>query len=271
MKSFAFNTRQLGFARKTAIAGLLAAIAAVAPVTASASLFYNSGLTAPAQGFGTAPRDLTLQATGNATVESGGLGVNPDGTIAFGSVVLDSTVHDNNGIQNVAGTASLPSPLMDDAKYGIPTIGSLGITDASQIAVLFNATEPQGDSINVTDLTLKFYTSTGGFLGAIDGSFNFASSNPGNGVAGFTFTIDAAEQPYVNTLLALGGVNTTLALEASLADFDGGPETFLIYNLGPATGGGSDGNGNSVPEPASIALLGLGLLGFAASRRKSSK
>ena len=65
----------------------------------------------------------------------------------------------------------------DDQKYGIPTTGSLGITSASQIGVLFNATEPAGDSINVQDVTLKFYTSAGTFLGAIDGQQNFASSN----------------------------------------------------------------------------------------------
>jgi len=34
-------------------------------------------------------------------------------------------------VQTVAGTASLPSPLADDQKYGIPTIGSLGITSAN--------------------------------------------------------------------------------------------------------------------------------------------
>lgn len=35
----------------------------------------------------------------------------------------------------------------------------------------------------------------------------------------------------------------------------------------PSTGGGS----TSVPEPTTVALLGLGLLGFAASRRKAAK
>jgi hypothetical protein len=238
------------------------AMAALAlPSAASASLVYDSSILAPAQGFGTAPRDLTLQANGQDTFESGGLGVSTAGTIVFGSVVADSSVHLGNGVTNQSGTTSLPGPLADDQKYGIPTIGALGITNANQIAVLFNATEPQGDSVNVTDLTLKFYTATGVLLGAIDGQQNFASSNAGNGVAGFTFTVDAGQQAYVNGLLA-NGPTTTMALEASIADFAGGPETFLIYNLStPVT---------AVPEPATYALIlaGVGIIGFVAKRRR---
>jgi hypothetical protein len=41
----------------------------------------------------------------------------------------------------------------------------------------------------VLDLTLKFYTSGGSFLGAIDGEQNFLTSNPGNGVAGTTLAL----------------------------------------------------------------------------------
>jgi hypothetical protein len=164
----------------------------------------------------------------------------------------------------------MPAPLADDQKYGIPTIGSLGITSANQIGVLFNATEPSGDSVNVTDLTLKFYTAGGAFLGAIDGQQNFASSEPGNGVAGFTFVIDQAQQSIVNPWLAAGGAGTTLALEASIANFSGGPETFLIYNLGTSGGGGGGGGGTSVPEPGTVAILGLGLAALGMTRRRKS-
>jgi PEP-CTERM motif len=238
------------------------AIAALAlPSAASAGLVFDSSILAPAQGFGTAPRDLTLQATGQDDFESGGLGVSATGTIVFGSVIPDGSVHLGNGVSNHSGTTSLPGPLADNQKYGIPTIGALGITSANQIAVLFNATEPQGDSVNVTDLTLKFYTATGLLLGAINGQQNFASTNPGNGVAGFTFTVDKPQQAYVNGLLA-NGPGTTMALEASIMDFAGGPESFLIYNLGaPVT---------AVPEPATYALIlaGVGIIGFVAKRRR---
>ena len=243
-------------------AGVVATAAFTLPGIASASLVYDAQYRAPAQGFGTAPRDLSLQATGQETFESGAVDYSAGG-IGFGVPIADALVHDGNGVTNASGTATMPDPLADNAKYGVPTTGSLGITSADQIAVLFNATEPNGNSVNVLDVTLKFYTAAGTFLGAIDGSYNFLDSNPGNGVAGFTFVVDAAEQAYVNGLLALGGAGTTLALEATIGatSFAGGPETFLIYNLNTVP---------AVPEPETYALMlaGIGAIGFMSRRRK---
>lgn len=247
-------------------AGAAAVLALASPSTASAGLVFDSAILAPAQGFGTAPRDLTLQATGQDTFESGGLSW--DGSaLVFGSVLANETqVFMANGLVNQSGTTSLPSPRADDQKYGVPTTGALGITTASQIAVLFNATEPAGNSVSVTDLTLKFYSSAGSLLGAIDGNAEFATSNPGNGVAGFTFVIDAAQQGQVDGWLAVGGTGTRLALEASITDFAGGPETFLIYNLAPGTPVAS------IPEPGTYALMfaGLGAVGFVVRRRRNT-
>jgi len=248
------KNRGITFAASTTAIAILAL-----PQAASAGLIYDSTILAPAQGFGTAPRALTLQATGQGTTESGGLAVGSAGEIVFGSVIADASVYQGNGVSNLPGTDSMPSSLADNAKYGIPTVGSLGITSADQIAVLFNAAEPGGDSINLLDVTLKFYTSGGLFLGAIDGNQNFLDSNPGNGVAGFTFVVDQAQQAQVNTWLLSSGSGTMLALEASLGNFAGGPETFLIYNLGAV---------NPVPEPGTLALLGLGLIGVRLSRRR---
>ena len=58
--------------------------------------------------------------------------------------------------------------------------------------------------------------------------------------------VDQAQQAYVNGLLA-NGPSTTLALEASIGNFAGGPESFLIYNLAP------------IPEPETYALMLAGL------------
>jgi hypothetical protein len=245
--------------------GVMTLAAFALPQIASASLIYDSTIHETGVGFGNAPRDLTLQATGQTDFESGSVTVTSSGQIAFGSPA--TVVHDSNGITNSSSTDAMPSPLADNQKYGIPTIGLLSITSANQIAILFNATEPAGNPINVTDLTLKFFNSTGGFLGAIDGQQNFANSFAGNGVAGFTFVVSGDEQAFVNSLLAIGGTGTKLALEASITGFSGGPESFLIYNRDI----GAPNPPSVVPEPGTVALLGFGLIGFAATRRKSAK
>lgn len=254
--------------RKLAIAAASAAALLSLSSVASASLVYDAKISVAGQGFGSAPRDLTLQATGNDTFESGGLGWNGT-SIMFGTVLAnESQVFLANGVTNQSGTTSLPNPLVDDNKYGVPTTGSLEITTASQIGILFNATEPGtaggvGNSINVLDITLKFFSSGGTLLGAIDGNQNFPDTVSGNGSAGFTFVVAQDQQAYVNGLLLQGGRTTRLALEARLGDFAAGPDTFLIYNLG-------GGVTAPIPEPETYALMlaGLGLVGFMARRRK---
>jgi hypothetical protein len=151
-----------------------------------------------------------------------------------------------NGVLNLGGDE--PSPLSDNQKYGVPFESDLGITTAADLGILFNATEPGGDSINIVDLTLKFYLN-GSLLGAIDGQQNFPSTFPGNGVAGFVFTVDAAQQAMVNSWLSQG--NIQLALESTLTDSAGGPDSFRMVNLNSAT---------PIPEPATITILGAGLL-----------
>lgn len=253
----------MSFPSKSLVAASLAATAMFSfPTAASASLVYDASIQTAAQGFGTAPRDLTLQATGNASTESGGVSFSSTGIMFGGTGIIalgNPLLHDPNSVYNSSSTADLPNPLADNQKYGVPTTTSLGITSANQIGVLFNGTESAGNLVNVTDLTLKFYSSTGTLLGAIDGSQTFNGTVAGNGVAGFTFRVSVDEIDYVNGLLAAGG--TTLALESTITGVNGGPESYLIYNLGTV---------NAVPEPETYALMlaGLGVLGFVAKRRK---
>jgi hypothetical protein len=174
-------------------------------------------------------------------------------------------VHDSNGVTNTGG--SEVSPLSDNPKFGVPTISSLGWHRASDIGLLFNATEPGGDSININDITLKFYNGST-LLAAIDGQQALASTDPGNGVAGFTFVVDPAEQTYLNNTIfsQTGFGNYQIALESTLSDAAGGPESWLAFNLG----GGVPTTFASVPEPATwgMMILGLGMIGGAMRRRQ---
>lgn len=239
----------------------LAGAAAMVATPASASLVYSSTASIGAQGFGSAPRALTVQGTGNATTESGCVGVRGSGNIVVGTggCVGTDAQFDPNGVINAGGQEA--NPPTDNQKFGIPTVSSLGITSAADIGILFNVTDPGGNGANVTDLTLKFYNAMGGLLGSIDGSYNFLSSATGNGNAGFVFVVSSDEQSYVNGLLGAGAVYT--ALEATIAGVSGGPESFSIVNLRATPG---------VPEPATWAmmLIGFGGIGFAMRRNRRS-
>jgi hypothetical protein len=239
---------------------LLAGAAAMLVASpASASLVFDANIQVSGQGFGVAPRALTVQSTGNDTSQSGCVGVASGGGIAVGQCQDTDATDTPNGVINDGGDEAQPQD--DNQKFGIPTTESLGIVTAADIGILFNAVEPGGDGINLTDLTLKFFTEAGVLLGSIDGQFNFDQETiTGNGGAGFIFRVEESEQAFVNNLLGLGG--TTLALEATFANFNGGAESFAIVNLNSPTG--------AVPEPGTWAmmLIGFGGMGVAMRRRR---
>ena len=111
---------------KKVIAGLVGCILSA---TASASLVYNSTIHVSGQGFGAVPRHLTIQATGNQNTESGCVGVNSSGAIVVGPAgCTGDALIAPNGVIPTGGDE--PNPLSDNQKYGIPTLGSLGITNA---------------------------------------------------------------------------------------------------------------------------------------------
>ena len=246
--------------KRLAALGLLAA--ALVPQAALASLIYDSRIRISGQGFGNAPRLLVMQETGNGDdVESGCVGVSGGIAIGSGSCTSDGNVFQGNGFTNLGGDEA--NPQADNQKFGIPTLGELGFEDAGDIGLLFNATEPGGNGVRIDDVTLKFFQGDT-LLAAIDGNQTFDSTNPGNGVAGFTFVIDDAQQDFLDT--AIFGLpnfsDIRIALESTISDAQGGPESWLAFNLNRA---------NPVPAPGGVGLLvmALGGIGLRARRRRT--
>jgi hypothetical protein len=224
---------------------------------ANASLVQNGTVDLTGQGFGNAPRLLTIQATGSANTESGAIGISNGTLVGLTPGISDSLVAGGNGITNAGGNTA--NPLSDNQKFGIPTLSELGWTSGANVGLLFNATEPGGDGLNVTDVTLKFYNGNN-VVTAIDGNFSLASTEPGNGKAGFLISVDQAQQQVLNNTVfnQQGFGNYRIALESTITGVGGGPESYSALGVQPA-----------VPEPQTYAMMlaGLGLLGFARIRR----
>jgi LPXTG-motif cell wall-anchored protein len=249
------------------------ALMAMAPQAASASLIFDSTIDVTAQGFGNNPRLLTLQERGQGDdVQSGCVSAGSGGSISIGSgsCISDGQVFKGNGVTNVGGDEV--NPQTDNQKFGIPSLSELGFQDASDIGLLFNAIEPGGaakNDVNVNDVTLKFFSSDGSLLAAIDGQQNFPTTESGNGKAGAVFVVDAEQQAFLNsTIFSLPNFgDIRIALESTISAAQAGPESFSAINL--RRSGGSTG-GTPVPAPAGLGLFALAAAGLIGARRKKA-
>jgi MYXO-CTERM domain-containing protein len=258
--------------RRCLILGTAAAAALAVPQIASANIIYESRVDETGTGFGSDPRLLTTQerGPGQDSTESACVGVSGGQTVVGSSqCISDSRVFKGNGITNQGGDEV--NPMRDGNKYDTPTIGELGWNGAEDIGLIFNATEPGGNSVTIDDVTLKFFLD-GQLIAAIDGSMTFDSTEAGNGVAGFLLSVDEEQQAFLNsTVFGLGNFrDVRIALESTLSGADGGPESFWAVNLNrtPTTSTGSTSTGGTqVPAPAGFGIFALGALGLAARRR----
>ena len=150
----------------------------------------------------------------------------------------------------------------EQAINNAPTAASLGLTDFEDLRILFNASEPAGNSIQLDNLALTLWDTDGTILGAfyIPDEVPFASTNPGVGNSGFFFALDAAQAANANLLLA-ANPDLLIGLAANASDATGGLETFSVGAVG----------GTAVPEQTTITLLGLSLVGLHLVTRKRAR
>lgn len=177
-----------------------------------------------------------------------------DGSFEAGSVGLDAS-----GTQVITGDAKTGA-----SQTSLRSLGDLGITAASDLRIVFNALEPAGNDIVLTDLVLDIYDPSGTLLFS-SGSFDpvtFDSTFPGAGNAGFVFGLDATQAASAQTL-AFGGsfAANLVGLSAAASDATGGFETFFVAN--------AEGPGPTpIPEPQTWALMGAGLFAVLLMRRR---
>jgi len=226
-----------------------------------ASLVLTSPIFVPGTGLGNEPTVLTITSQGSATTEAGCVGntsTQIGNTVSLLGVCSGSTADVQTGASQI----------------GPQTLASAGITTASTFGLVFNASEPGGDSITLTGLTATFYSPTGAFLYQTNGfscpgltGCTFPSTNTGTGKSGFLFSLDTAQQTAATSAGAFNNTGNLVGLFASASNATGGLETFYLASV---PGGGGGGGGGAVPEPGTMLLMtaGIGLSAIGAFRRK---
>lgn len=219
--------------------------------TASASLIYLGTTEQLGSGIGGVATILSFQSSGSGSEASAAIVRNG----ASDQVLLGGDTNLNGGSNNRTRLFS-----------------EVGIDAADQFALFWNITEPGNDTfVHLNALSVTFYgednlpihTATFDTRSCQLFDCDFQQVGGGVGITGHLFGLDAAQAAIISAYTGtFGSIRVGLGQVGDLVWLDeehGAFETFSLARLG---------GDNVVPEPASLLLLGLGALGFAARLRR---
>jgi len=272
------------FGRTLALQAAVIAILAASP--AAADIVFDSSIIGLGQGFGAAPRLLTVQQTGNSPNPAGiesACDSNDAGALSVGTCSgLDASFQANGLID--AGGDSVNGLNKDN----LINLSDAGITDASQIVLIYNPSQEGSDpATDIYDIILKFYDADNNLVISVDGGcgstcnndatdplyFGDTGVNLGNGGTGFALVLDAIQANAVNQACGQDFSGCiTLAGEATIWNANDGPDSFVFFNSNDVTTECTPGvDCVNVPEPITLSLFGAGLAGAAVLGRRRRK
>lgn len=221
-------------------------------IPAGATLIYDQIVDMSGTGFGNVLSVLALQETGPAgtlaDVEAGGVSWNGTSDAYFCKTVPDTIKYGAN-------------------KTATRTIGELGWEDASEIRIIVNMSEQgsgDGQHFSIDALAMTIYDPYGTPLWSSSGFLRYDSPaivEQGTGGSGIAFMLDAAQVASLNGVADWEDMDNRLGVNSSISYVDDGQDNIFA----------AKGPGASVPEPATMFLLGTGLIGLALFGRQRFK